>query len=136
MEITDQQLLQTLKNHFGYDSFRHPQQEIIQSILSGKDTFALMPTGAGKSLCYQLPALLLPGLTIVISPLIALMKDQVDHLVANGISAGCVNSTMTRSQLIAVAKKVNEGKLKILFLSPERLATSRFFSYCLSRWTR
>ena len=126
MHISDQQLTETLKLNFGYDTFRSPQLEIIKSILHGKDTFALMPTGAGKSLCYQLPSLLLPGLTVVISPLIALMKDQVDHLVADGISAGCVNSAMSRSELIKVAQMVNSGKIKILFLSPERLAIPKF----------
>lgn len=119
-------LLSLLKTHFGYDTFRSPQDEIVSSILSNRDTFVLMPTGAGKSLCYQLPALAFPGLTVVISPLIALMKDQVDHLTAHGIPAGCVNSTMSREQLQETARKVNDGKIKLLYLSPERLAITRF----------
>jgi len=124
--VSDQDLHALLKTHFGYDAFRYPQLEVIRSIISGRDTFALMPTGAGKSLCFQLPALALSGLTIVISPLIALMKDQVDHMRDQGIAAECVNSTMTVEQLRQVALDVNAGKVKLLYLSPERLAVPRF----------
>lgn len=119
-------LLSLLKTHFGYDVFRHPQLDVINSILAGQDTFALMPTGAGKSLCFQMPSLVLPGLTVVISPLIALMKDQVDHLTAHGIPAGCVNSSMSRSELVEIAQRVNAGEIQLLYLSPERLAIARF----------
>src|ERR1051325_3654846 len=84
----------TLKQHFGFDSFRPLQEQIIRDSLAGKDVFALLPTGGGKSLCFQLPALIRPGLTIVVSPLIALMKDQVDQLTASGIFATCLNSSL------------------------------------------
>lgn len=131
MQIHDQHVLQLLKTHFGYDSFRSPQDEIVRSIFAGRDTFVLLPTGAGKSLCYQFPAVALPGLTIVISPLIALMKDQVDHLRAHGISAGCINSTMTRAELQAVARAVIHGKLKLLYLAPERLSVPRFRAWLI-----
>lgn len=123
---TDHTLHQLLKIHFGFDRFRTPQLDVIRSIVAGQDTFALLPTGAGKSLCYQLPALAFPGVTIVISPLIALMKDQVDHLTAKGIAAACVNSTMSRSELREIAQRVNRGEMKLLYVSPERLAVVRF----------
>ena len=98
-------MLELLKTHFGYDAFLPLQEEIIGSVMAGRDTFALMPTGGGKSLCYQLPALALPGLTLVVSPLIALMKDQVDALQANGIPAGFINSTQTSAELTQVVQR-------------------------------
>mgnify|MGYP003725435445 CR=1 FL=1 len=102
-----QQLLNTLKEYFGYDSFRPLQEKIIQSIFDGKDNLVIMPTGGGKSICYQLPAILLPKLTIVISPLIALMKDQVDGLTANGVPAAFLNSSQTESQQQEIFKKID-----------------------------
>ncbi len=132
-KTSDEHLHFLLKNHFGYDAFRPPQLEIIHSILSGKDTFVLMPTGAGKSLCFQLPALALPGLTVVISPLIALMKDQVDHLTAQGIPAGCINSSLPLEQLRQTALDVNAGKIQLLYLSPERLAIPKFQQWLARR---
>ena len=116
-----QDLLKTLKTHFGYDSLRPAQKPVIDSVLSGKDTIAIMPTGGGKSLCYQLPALMKSGMVLVVSPLIALMHDQVESLKENGISAGLLNSSVSpfyRDKYIAAAE---EGTLKLLYVSPERL---------------
>ena len=118
-----------LKTHFGFDDFLPLQEEIIASILDGRDTLVLMPTGGGKSLCYQLPALQFEGLTLVVSPLIALMKDQVDALRANGIAAGFINSALTRSELRRVQDQARRGSLKILYVAPERLAVSGFRSF-------
>ncbi len=120
---------QLLKKHFGFDDFLPLQEEIIASVLDGRDTLVLMPTGGGKSLCYQLPALRFDGLTLVVSPLIALMKDQVDALKANGIAAGFINSALTRSELHRVQDRARRGSLKILYLAPERLAVPGFRSF-------
>ena len=111
-----------LKTHFGYDHFRPLQEEIITEVLAGRDALVLMPTGGGKSLCYQLPAMMLPGLTLVISPLIALMKDQVDGLQANGVAAEAINSALSPSEISAVQKRALAGEIKLLYVSPERLA--------------
>ena len=115
-----------LKTHFGYDAFLPLQEDIVGSVMAGRDTFALMPTGGGKSLCYQLPALALPGLTLVVSPLIALMKDQVDSLVANGIPAEFINSTQTSAELSQVVRRVRAGETKLLYVAPERAIEQRF----------
>jgi ATP-dependent DNA helicase RecQ len=142
-------LFAMLQEYFGYSEFRPLQREIIEKALSGKDTFVLMPTGGGKSLCYQLPALLLPGITIVISPLIALMKDQVDGLVASGVAATFVNSSLPPDEIDRRLAKVRAGTIKLLYIAPERLATSRFLAtldnldvslfaideaHCISEW--
>ena len=119
-------MLDLLKKHFGFDDFLPLQEEIISSVLDGRDTLALMPTGGGKSLCYQLPALQFDGLTIVVSPLIALMKDQVDALRSNGIPVGFINSTLTRGEISRVKDQVRSGSLKILYIAPERLALPDF----------
>ena len=111
----------TLKEIFGYDSFRGAQEEIINSILSGKNTFVIMPTGAGKSLCYQLPAIVQEGTAIVISPLIALMKNQVDQLVALGVNAQFLNSTLNKTEMNRVKKEVLSGEVKLLYVAPESL---------------
>lgn len=143
--------LQTLQRYFGYNKFRLHQEAIIQSVLDGKDVMAIMPTGGGKSMCYQLPALLLPGITIVISPLIALMKDQVDGLLANGIPAACLNSSQAEEEQQRVFRDVHEGKVKLLYIAPERLLAGgqSFFNFlkrsscslfaideahCISQW--
>lgn len=110
-----------LKHFFGYDEFRLNQQPIIESVLIGKDVLAIMPTGGGKSVCYQLPAMLLDGLTIVISPLIALMKDQVDALQANGIRAAFLNSTLSNAEQNNIINATRNGEIKLLYLAPERL---------------
>jgi len=110
-----------LKEVFGFDHFRGTQEAIINHILSGKNTFVIMPTGAGKSLCYQLPALMRPGTAVVISPLIALMKNQVDQMNANGIVAHFLNSTLSKAELTRVKKDLNEGIVKLLYVAPESL---------------
>ena len=119
-------MLDLLKKHFGYDEFRPLQAEIIASVLERRDTLVLMPTGGGKSLCYQLPALRLDGLTLVVSPLIALMKDQVDTLKANGIAAEFINSSLTYPELNDVRARVQRNTVKILYVAPERLALAGF----------
>lgn len=115
-----------LKRYFGYDEFRPLQEEVIGSILDKRDTLVIMPTGGGKSLCYQLPALSLDGLTLVVSPLVALMKDQVDSLKSNGIAAELINSTLTYAEIGRVQRQAQQGNLKILYLAPERLALPDF----------
>ncbi len=118
--------LHILRSHFGYDSFRPMQEEIIANVLSGQDSLVLMPTGGGKSICYQIPALMLDGVTLVVSPLIALMKDQVDALNANGIPARFINSSLSGAESDSVMGMVLRGKVKILYAAPERLALPGF----------
>src|SRR3989344_7666883 len=140
---------QVLKKYFGYGAFRPLQKEVIQEVLKGADSVVLMPTGGGKSLCFQVSALMLPGITIVISPLISLMKDQVDALLANGISADLINSTLKPAEIAAVMEKVQQGALKILYIAPERLGVPGFQEFlqnlkinviaideahCISQW--
>ena len=115
-----------LKQYFGYDEFRPLQEEIINHVLGQKDSFVLMPTGGGKSLCYQLPALKFPGLTLVISPLIALMKDQVDALQACGVKAEFINSTLTPAEINEICVRVKNYEIKILYVAPERFALKDF----------
>jgi len=115
-----------LKKHFGYDEFRTDQKEVIETVLAGKDCVVLMPTGGGKSLCFQLPALMMDGLTIVVSPLISLMKDQVDALQVNGAPAALWNSTLSREEVIDVATRAKRDELKILYVAPERFAAAGF----------
>src|SRR3954453_16012736 len=119
-------MLNALKKHFGYDEFRPLQREIIEDALAGRDVFALMPTGGGKSLCFQLPALLRDGLTIVVSPLIALMKDQVDALQASGIAATFLNSTLGAEEARARLRGVHRGEFRLLYVAPERLMLPDF----------
>jgi ATP-dependent DNA helicase RecQ len=121
-----QDIEQRLKQYFGHDAFRPGQQEIIEQALSGRDAFVLMPTGGGKSLTYQLPGLLLPGLTVVISPLIALMHDQVDQLRANGIAATFINSSLDSFERSQRERAALNGKLKLLYVAPERLLSENF----------
>jgi len=118
-----------LKKYFGYDNFRPMQEEIINNVLGKKDTFVLMPTGGGKSLCYQLPALRLEGITIVISPLISLMKDQVDGLKANGIDAEYINSSLSFKEITDIQRKIINKETQILYIAPERLASEEFKSF-------
>ena len=118
-----------LKRYYGYDRFRPMQEAIIQSILGGRDTVVLMPTGGGKSVCFQIPALMLPGLTVVVSPLIALMKDQVNALHMNGIQAAFYNSTQTSREQRDIEDDCVSGKLKLLYVSPEKLLTDSFMDF-------
>lgn len=121
-----------LKKYFGYDSFRSGQEEIIQALLSGRDALAIMPTGAGKSLCYQIPALLLPGITIVISPLISLMQDQVKSLNEAGVHAAYINSSLTETQISRALDLAAGGMYKIIYAAPERLESGRFMQFAQS----
>ncbi|MCB2293805.1 DNA helicase RecQ [Clostridium algoriphilum] len=123
-----------LKKYYGYDNFRKGQENVIESILSGKDTFAVMPTGAGKSVCYQIPALMLEGVTLVISPLISLMKDQVDTLNSIGIAATYINSSLSINEVNERIDRVAAGEVKLLYVAPERLE-SDFFCNMLNRLT-
>src|SRR3954469_5386666 len=109
-----------LKDHFGYSAFRPGQEAAVESVLAGRDTLVVLPTGGGKSLCYQVPALMLPKLTIVISPLISLMKDQVDALAARGLPATFVNSTLTGSETPDPLARAVRGDVKLLYVAPER----------------
>lgn len=132
--MTQALLLEKLKTHFGYASFRPQQEAIIQHVLAGKDTIVLMPTGGGKSLCYQIPALFLEGLTLVVSPLIALMKDQVQSLVANGIPAAYLNSSLTTAQEEEVQHALEQGVIRLLYVSPEKIFSPNFMDL-LSLWS-
>ena len=123
--------LQILKTYFGYDSFRDGQAEIIDTILSGRDALAIMPTGAGKSICYQVPALLLPGITLVVSPLISLMQDQVKSLNEAGIHAAYINSALTEGQIAKALSFATRGVYKIIYVAPERLETASFLNFAL-----
>lgn len=127
--IQEPTLLEALKQYFGYDSFRGKQEEVIRSITAGHNTFVIMPTGAGKSLCFQLPAVMLEGTALVISPLIALMKNQVDQLNALGIQAGYLNSSMNRADYESVKQKVLSRQLKLLYVAPESLVKEEFIDF-------
>lgn len=120
-----------LKKYFGYDSFREGQEELIHALLEGQDVFGIMPTGAGKSLCYQVPALIFPGITLVISPLISLMKDQVAALNQAGVYAAYLNSSLTQGQYFKALEFAKTGKYKIIYVAPERLLTDSFLSFAL-----
>ena len=126
------ELLNALKKHFGYDRFRPLQREIIEDALAGRDVFVLMPTGGGKSLCFQLPALMRRGLTIVVSPLIALMKDQVDALQTSGIPATYLNSTLNREEAKARWRGLHRGQYRMLYVAPERLMLDTFLERALN----
>ena len=119
---------QQLKQHFGFESFKPGQQQVIEKILAGRSASAIFPTGSGKSLCYQLPAIQLPNLTLVISPLLSLMKDQLDFLLKHGIKAARLDSTLERDEYNQVLQQAKSGELKILMISVERFKNERFRS--------
>ena len=142
-------LHQALQKNFGFSEFRSPQEEVIKTILEGRDSLVIMPTGKGKSLCYQLPAMLQPGVTIVISPLIALMKDQVDALLRHRIPASYINSSLTPTEQSAEIDRLRNGLTKIIYIAPERFRNRSFLqaisqidvslmavdeAHCLSQW--
>jgi ATP-dependent DNA helicase RecQ len=141
--------LEILRNVFGYKSFRVNQEEVIATLLRGQDAFVLMPTGGGKSLCYQIPALLRPGVAIIVSPLISLMKDQVDALLANGVRAACYNSSLSAREARQVLAALQDGRLDLLYIAPERIMNPSFLerlrllplalfaideAHCVSQW--
>ncbi|MEG2938893.1 MAG: RecQ family ATP-dependent DNA helicase, partial [Oscillospiraceae bacterium] len=141
--------LSVLKQYFGYDSFRGGQQSLIDEIIAGRDVVGIMPTGAGKSLCYQIPALVFGGVTIVVSPLISLMKDQVSALCQAGVSAAFLNSSLNERQYPRALANMKSGMYKIVYVAPERLLSSQFMeacsgldislvaideAHCISRW--
>ncbi|WP_028769269.1 DNA helicase RecQ [Shewanella fidelis] len=149
LETPVDQLSSTLQSVFGYRTFREGQREVIEQICAGQDCLVIMPTGGGKSLCYQLPALVLPGLTVVVSPLISLMKDQVDSLIQTGVAAAYLNSSQPREESLQVLQKMRYGELKLLYVSPERLLQASFIdrlhelnvslfaideAHCISQW--
>lgn len=138
-----------LKEYFGYDTFRFGQEEIINHVLEGKNALGILPTGSGKSLCYQIPGLMFEGTTLVISPLISLMQDQVDSLKRRGIKAECINSTMSKQELKTVMTSLEEGQLQFLYVAPERFNNEEFRislkqasvpfiafdeAHCISKW--
>lgn len=122
--------LSVLKDYFGHDSFRDGQEQMVDALLDGRDALCIMPTGAGKSMCYQIPALLFDGVTIVVSPLISLMKDQVGSLVQSGVPAAYINSSLSYPQFLRVLSNVEHGKYKIIYVAPERLLTDGFLDSC------
>lgn len=140
---------EVLHKYYGYETFKKHQKEVIESILSGRDTLAVMPTGGGKSICYQIPALLFNGVTIVISPLISLMKDQVDNISEVGIKASYINSSISQQEILSIFSDLRNGKVKILYVAPERLDSPEFYqlmktievsqvavdeAHCVSQW--
>ena len=144
--VTPQRVLEDV---FGYQEFRDGQQLVIDAAVEGRDSLVILPTGGGKSLCYQIPALVRSGITLVISPLISLMKDQVDQLKANGVAAECINSTMPREELLSVYNRMHTGHLKLVYVSPERVLMRDFIerlenlplsmiavdeAHCISQW--
>lgn len=122
--------LSVLKEYFGHDSFREGQNRITDSLLGGRDVLGIVPTGAGKSICYQVPALMFDGITIVVSPLISLMKDQVSALVQSGVAAAYINSSLTHAQYLKVLQNTESGKYKIIYVAPERLCAPAFLGIC------
>ena len=122
---------QVLKHYFGYDSFRSGQEPLIEDLLSGRDVLGIMPTGSGKSLCYQIPALMFSGITLVISPLISLMKDQVAALNQAGVHAAYLNSSLTPGQYRTALRYAKEGRYTLIYVAPERLVTPEFLDFAL-----
>ena len=147
--MSDKIYIETLKRHFGYDSFRSIQLDIVKSIAAGHDTLGLMPTGGGKSVTFQVPALTMEGVCLVITPLISLMKDQVEHLKAKGIKAEAINSNLSHQEIQKILDNAIYGAVKFLYISPERLSQKLFLAklyymkicfitvdeaHCISQW--
>ena len=126
---------QVLKQYFGYDTFREGQEALIDGILAGRDVFGIMPTGSGKSLCFQIPALMMEGITLVISPLISLMKDQVSTLNQAGVHAAYLNSSLTAGQYYKALSLAREGRYPIIYVAPERLETEGFLDFAPVSYT-
>ena len=122
--------MELLRRFYGYPAFRPSQEPVIRSLLNGEDTIAIMPTGAGKSICFQIPAMIFPGITLVISPLISLMKDQVDALTGQGIPASYINSTLSAAESEARLNDIAAGRYKLVYVAPERLDTD-YFQYII-----
>ena len=143
------QAAEALRHYFGYDSFKKGQEPLVDGILQGRDVLGVMPTGAGKSVCYQLPAAMLDGITLVISPLISLMKDQVDALNQTGVPTAVINSTLSARELAQTQRDIVDGRYKVVYIAPERLESERFIglveqlhipliavdeAHCVSQW--
>lgn len=143
------EMLEVLQKYYGYTAFRPGQEEVIRHLLAKRDALAVMPTGAGKSICYQVPALMMPGITLVISPLISLMQDQVRSLLSIGVRGAYLNSTLTPRQLQLATANARRGVYKIIYAAPERLMTEDFLDFachspialvavdeahCISQW--
>src|SRR5215211_6555371 len=141
--------LEVLASSFGFDAFRPGQERVVEALIAGRSALAVFPTGAGKSLCYQLPALLLDGLTVVVSPLIALMKDQIDFLQRRGVDAARLDSSLDAAEQRAIFERLRGGTLKLLYVAPERFNNERFLAqlertpialfavdeaHCISEW--
>src|SRR6266496_2589132 len=120
--------LEVLRSRFGFPSFRAGQQQVIEALLAGRSALAVFPTGAGKSLCYQLPALMLDGVTVVVSPLIALMKDQIDLLARQGVDAARLDSSLDANEVRGVSDRLRDGSLKLLYVAPERFNNELFLA--------
>ena len=147
--MTNQKASEALKQYFGYDFFRPMQAEIIESVLQKKDTVVLMPTGGGKSVCFQIPGIIMPGMCVVVSPLISLMHDQVVGLRANGVKAAYLNSSLTAKQMSHVENLVTHKEIDLLYVSPEKMLSEQFLNFisheeinlfaideahCISQW--
>ena len=131
METKKQDKFDILKQYYGYPAFREGQEELIDAILDGRDVFGIMPTGAGKSVCYQVPGLMMEGITLVICPLISLMKDQVRALNEMGVHAAYLNSSLSYNQYKLALANASRGQYKIIYVAPERLETPEFLSFAL-----
>ncbi|MBC7852091.1 MAG: DEAD/DEAH box helicase, partial [Pirellulaceae bacterium] len=133
MSAYESRLLQVLQTHWGFNEFRPLQREAIEAVLAGRDSVVVLPTGGGKSLCYQIPAVLMPGLAVVVSPLISLMKDQVDALTENGIPAAAVHSALSPQERQRIAQEIRADRIKLLYVAPERLVSDRMLAFLSER---
>jgi len=147
--VTTRRALDALRDTFGFPGFRDGQEQVVETLLGGRSALAVFPTGGGKSICYQLPALLLDGVTVVVSPLIALMKDQIDFLARHGVDAGRLDSSLGLDEVRDVDRRLEDGRLRLLYVAPERFNNERFLqqlarvrialfavdeAHCISEW--